>query len=212
MPASLLIIIIDWHHNGMAIPERAAAARKPRELHTAAAHLRNSEPQNDVLEAAAVRGVTYAAVRTEDKGTGKTYTLCAVVPFSNSRRKGFGFKVMNETMGPYEADCPDHIMRLLSPVPEIPHSSSAGKWRRRVKECKAAREAAHEKARDLQPGAVLRFNRPIRLSSGMNAQEFCFIGRFRRSLLIAPTADRNLLCRLRPCTIAEATIIAGEKP
>jgi hypothetical protein len=117
--------------------------------------------KNTVLDAIAVRGVTYAAVRTEDKSAGTIYTLCAVVPFKNSRRNGFGFRIMNETMGPYEADCPDRIMRLLSPVPDIPDSASAGKWRERVRKCKAASEVACQRTRDLQPGTALRLEREI---------------------------------------------------
>jgi hypothetical protein len=90
------------------------------------------------LDAAAVRGVIYAAVQPEDKSTAQIYTRCAVVLFSNNKREGFGYKVMDETMGPYEANCPDRIMRLLSPLQDIPCSSDAETWRERVEACKAA--------------------------------------------------------------------------
>jgi len=90
-----------------------------------------------VLAAAAVRGTIYAAIRTENKTTGKTYVFCAVILFKNSERSGFGYKNMDESCGPCEVDCPDRILRLLSPVEEIPGPGYAADWRARVATRKA---------------------------------------------------------------------------
>ena len=74
-----------------------------------------------VLDAAAVRGTVYAAVRNVNYPTpGTDYVYCAVILFKNNERDGFGYKDMCESMGPCEVDCPDRIMKLLSPVEQIP--------------------------------------------------------------------------------------------
>ena len=73
-----------------------------------------------VLAAATVGGTVYAAVRHEIKGTGQSYVFCAVILFKNNRKDGFGYKDMDESAGPCEVDCPDRIMRLLSPIEKIP--------------------------------------------------------------------------------------------
>ena len=48
------------------------------------------------LAAAAVRGTIYAAIRNEDKTTGKAYVFCGVFLFKNNNRDGFGYKDMCE--------------------------------------------------------------------------------------------------------------------
>ena len=69
-----------------------------------------------VLATATVHGTVYAAIRNPNKQTGYSYVFCAVILFKNSQRDGFGYKDIDETMGPCEVDCPDRIMRLLSPI------------------------------------------------------------------------------------------------
>ena len=83
-----------------------------------------------VLEAARVGNTIYLAVKVTDAGT--TFVTAFVVLISNTRRHGFGYKDMDETMGPVECACPDRIMRLLSPVEQLPYPGYAASWRARV--------------------------------------------------------------------------------
>ena len=85
-----------------------------------------------VLATATIRNTVYAAIRNTDKKTGASYIFCAVVLFRNNDRDGFGYKATDEGMGPCEVDCPDRIMRLLSPIAEIPDPGHAEDWRARV--------------------------------------------------------------------------------
>ena len=107
-----------------------------------------------VLAAAAVRGTIYAAIRQQDRPTAKPYVYCAVVLFKNNRRDGFGYKDMSESMGPYYWDCPDRIMRLLSPVSDIPHPGHTAEWRANVAAVKEQRRAARVALSTRQPRIV----------------------------------------------------------
>ena len=55
----------------------------------------------DVLDAARVANTVYMAVECTDKATGNAFVLAAVILISNTRKHGFGYKDMDETMGPY---------------------------------------------------------------------------------------------------------------
>jgi len=91
-----------------------------------------------VLTAARVANTVYMAVKITEKTTGNSYVLAAVILISNTRKHGFGYKDMDETVGPCERACPDRVMRLLSPIEDIPNPGYAAEWRARV--------AAHKKA------------------------------------------------------------------
>ena len=46
-------------------------------------------------------------------------------------------QAVDESMGPCEVNCPGRIMRLLSPIEDIPDPGYAADWRARVAEAKA---------------------------------------------------------------------------
>jgi hypothetical protein len=86
----------------------------------------------NVLATATVGGTIYAAIRNEIKGACAAYVFCGVFLFKNNKKDGFGYKSIDEAMGPCEVDCPDRIMRLLSPVEDIPDPGYAAEWRANV--------------------------------------------------------------------------------
>ncbi|MEO9191632.1 MAG: hypothetical protein ABI224_16750, partial [Acetobacteraceae bacterium] len=92
----------------------------------------NGTTSATVLATATVGGTIYAAIRNADTSTGKSYVFAAVILFRNNEKDGFGYKELDEGMGPCEVDCPDRIMRLLSPIEEIPDPGYAAHWRTRV--------------------------------------------------------------------------------
>ena len=107
-----------------------------------------------MLGAARVANTVYMAIECTEKATGKSFVLAAIILISNTRKHGFGYKDMTETMGPCECACPDRIMRLLSPVADIPNPSYAAEWRARVAaHHKAARGTADEARRASGPAA-----------------------------------------------------------
>lgn len=160
-----------------------------------------------VLAAATVRGTIYAAVRNEDKTTGKTYVFCAVILFKNSERSGFGYKDMDESCGPCEVDCPDRILRLLSPVDELPNPGYAVEWRARVAEKKVQDRRMRQSVGKLVPGDIIRLPHAVSFrASGVTADRFRFLGHYKRTSIFEPIEYPGLRCRLRRDTLAAATI------
>ena len=137
-----------------------------------------------VLAAATVRGTVYAAVRVEDRTTGRAHVLCAVVLVRNSRREGFGHKEMDETMGPVA----------------------------RVAERAAARAREASVRRRLAVGDVLRPPAPVRLTGGHEAVAFRVAMVRARGNPVFETADAaGLRCRLPARLIAACAVVRGEE-
>ena len=163
-----------------------------------------------VLAAATVRGTVYAAVRVEDRTTGRAHVLCAVVLVRNSLREGFGYKEMDETMGPAACDPPAHILALLSPVEDIPNPRFAAAWRARVAERAAARAREASARRRLAVGDVLRPPAPVRLTGGHEAVAFRVAAVRARGNPVFETADAaGLRCRLPVRLIAACAVVRG---
>ena len=68
-----------------------------------------------VLGSAMVGPVFYGAVRHDVSGQPDVFGLVILTEGSRDPRCNFCFKVMDETMGPYESRCPESVLRLLSP-------------------------------------------------------------------------------------------------
>ncbi|TRW94276.1 hypothetical protein FNJ84_19750 [Paracoccus sp. M683] len=121
--------------------------------------------------------VWYAAVRAEpaagrlDTGRDPTghfetdatggYTFAAV--FLTTTSKGeWGYKDMDETSGPNQAEAPAKLLDLLSPT----SAEYALAWRQRC------RDHAARTNRRLKPGDVIRLTIPLRFSDGAELQTF----------------------------------------
>jgi hypothetical protein len=177
-----------WIFDYEKLTKESPAQRIAREL-TFETETHRSTP----LATATVGNVVYAAVRREIKNSSKTFVFCAVVLFKNSEKDGFGTKFMDETAGPCAIDCPERIIKLLSPVGEIPNSSYAADWRARVE---AARKTRND-LRSTSPGDIVRLSHPVNFPGGpSNVDAFRFIERVRRTLIFAPLAQPNFRCRL----------------
>jgi hypothetical protein len=161
-----------------------------------------------VLAAATVRGTIYAAIRNEIKSTGASYVFCGVFLFKNNKKDGFGYKDIDEAMGPCEVDCPDRIMRLLSPVENIPSPGYAAQWRADVAAAKQRRAQTEQQARRLSPGDTIRLAHPAHFQkAGIAADEFKFIEYRKHTPIFHPVAHPHFLCRLTRATLANASIV-----
>ena len=158
-----------------------------------------------VLDAAAVRGTVYAAVRnTNYPVPGADYVYCAVILFKNNERDGFGYKDMCESMGPCEVDCPDRIMKLLTPVEQIPNPSYTADWRERVAAAKERRKTTAK----LKPGDVIKLRHDATFGkTGVVASEFHVLHFRKRTPIFEPIGFPGFLCRLGPSTLAMATLV-----
>lgn len=96
--------------------------------------------QYTVLDTAIVNLKTfYAAVERIDKTSGAREVWAAVflLGYWRSGNENFGWKDMDETMGPVEAQCPERILDLLTPT----DNENALDWRARCRAYHAARKS-----------------------------------------------------------------------
>lgn len=112
--------------------------------------------------------VWYAAAEIiQDDEPQYVIALVCLVRWNPSARDGyvFGYKDLEESMGPCEAGCPARILRLLSPTAK----EHALDWRRRC----LARLRLH--GRKVEDGMRLRFPRPISFGDGHSGTEFIVV-------------------------------------
>lgn len=108
----------------------------------------------------------YAAVEHTDKATGERYVWAAVflLGYYPNDYYNFGYKDMEESMGPNESDCPERILKLLTDYPSL--NDWARDWRKRcwdnvnkrksTPQIKVGRAYALEYAVSFVDGAKLR--------------------------------------------------------
>jgi hypothetical protein len=162
--------------------------------------------RHQVLAAARVANTVYMAIKDTDKTTGTFFVSAAVILISNTRAHGFGYKDMDETMGPCACACPDRIMRLLSPVGDLPNPTHAADWRARVAAHKQAAAAVRAKRRSLQRGSIATLPHAVTFRDGTTAIAFRVRG-FRGPTPIFEPLDRpGFACRLRAANLAAAVI------
>ena len=163
-----------------------------------------------VLGAARVGNTVYMAVKTTEKATGSFYVFAAVILISNTRKHGFGCKDMDECMGPCECTCPDRIMRLLSPIEDIPNPSYAAEWRARVAAHKKAAAELRTKRASLRPGSIVTLEREVSFRDGTKATAFRMRFVRGKTPVFEPVDRPGFLCRLPAARIAAATITQAE--
>lgn len=123
--------------------------------------------------------VYYAAAQhmTNDV-PGDVVAIVCLVRWNPRDKEGlvFGYKDMDETMGPCEAECPARILDLLSPTDNV----HALDWRER---CRAN---LMRRGRKLCDGDRIRLPEPVRFTDGHVGQEFIVRKRGRRTVLADP--------------------------
>jgi hypothetical protein len=150
------------------------------------------------------------AVKRTEKATGSFYVFAAVILISNTQKHGFGYKEMDESVGPYECDCPDRIMRLLSPIEDIPSPSYAAEWRARVAARKTADAELRTKRKQLRPGSIVTLEREVSFRDGTKATAFRMRFVRGKTPVFEPIDRPGFLCRLSASSIAAATIMQAE--
>lgn len=106
----------------------------------------------EVLKSTMKGSTYYAAVKTTVKATGESYVWAAVFLTATDKRSyyDFGYKDMDETVGPCEDDCPKSILELLTPT----DSKYANEWRER---CWAKHNAPKKSLSSVKIGEVIEF-------------------------------------------------------
>ena len=138
--------------------------------------------------------VYYAATQTFERRDGKettgvVFAVVCLVRWTPRAKDGyvFGYKSMDESMGPCEDHCPEAILTLLGPTVD----ESAIDWRRR---CLANLK---RRLRPIADGAKVKLASPITFIDGYVGDEFTVQMRGRRLVFVAPTGDRYSISRFR---------------
>lgn len=113
----------------------------------------DSYPELNVLKSAMVGSTYYAAVEIKRNGVReKVFGTVALTSTNWNDGMNFGYKDIDETMGPYQCDCPKGILDLLTPT----DSEYALKWRKRCEEKRAQKKDPNTKS-NLPVGSVIKF-------------------------------------------------------
>jgi len=115
------------------------------------------------------QGMTaYAALRGPDGGVHARVILLRYQ--RNDPRFNFCYKDMSEDIGPFECDCPQRILDLLTPTV----------WPRAVEWRKRCRERLALKPPRLRKGLVIRTVEPITFRGGLTEQTFVVVNPRRK--------------------------------
>lgn len=128
----------------------------------------SGETTTRVLKSALVKMRTYYAAleRSGPGGEREVFAVICLVRYNPKAKDDdvFGYKDMDESMGPYEAECPTAILDLLTPTTR----EHALAWRAKCRAYHAAR-AARPKLRD---GDTIVFDQPLKFTDGSSHQVF----------------------------------------
>lgn len=118
-----------------------------------------------VLDSAVVgRTEYYAAVEVITNGKPEVVAVCAKLEYRPKDYYSFGYKDMDENMGPYMYQCPARILDRLSPTT----NEYALKWRAANRQAVAQRASVPK----VQDGTIVKFNTPIRFTTGETLDTF----------------------------------------
>lgn len=129
--------------------------------------------------------VYYAAVEQYRAGkVTSTFAIVCKVKWNPREKDGLvmGYKDMDETCGPNEADCPLDILKLLGPT-DHPY---ALQWRRRCL-MRHLRRTARPK---LEHGLKVRFASALRFTEGYEGTDFVIHKQGRKLMLGLPGSSR----------------------
>lgn len=119
-----------------------------------------SGSKHEIVASATVGSTWYAAVKnTSPDSASYTFTLICLTSKGKSG-KGFGYKDMDETVGPCEINCPKRILDLLTPT----DNEYANKWRDACHEKRATSAKQRAEGSKIVPGMAIKTAEPLHYS------------------------------------------------
>lgn len=118
-----------------------------------------------VLRSAIVRRVYYAAIEhvRPPNGEREVWACVCLTRYNRKARDGyiFGYKDMEESMGPYSYDCPAAVLDLLTTT----DNANALGWRAKCREAAVQRRTLAAKPKP-KPGQIIIFDLPVEFGNG----------------------------------------------
>lgn len=127
----------------------------------------------NVVDTATVGGTCYIAYRARNEaGDEITYALVALTQWRPYDAYNFGYKLMDESMGPGEDRCPERILALLSPLGEMNLGEKGIEWASNWRESCMEYHRLRKLRGSVSCGEQVLFSEPIRFSDGVSAERF----------------------------------------
>lgn len=122
--------------------------------------------------------VYYAAVQPYGGDSTAVFAVVCLVRWNPRDKEGmvFGYKNMDETAGPNEAECPERILALLGPTDH----EYAIDWRRRCV------ESLRRRRRPMKDGARIQLADEMTFTDGHKGRDFIVVKRGRKTCLRNP--------------------------
>jgi hypothetical protein len=141
--------------------------------------------------------VYYAAIEhiRHEKNERIIFAAVCLVRYNPRDREGyiFGYKDMDETVGPNESGCPEAILDLLTPT-KYPYAKA---WRARCRENLAARRLLATKSSPC-PGQTIVFDKALSFSDGRKLDRFEVVANPRsHRIMLFRAMDTGGLYRIR---------------
>jgi hypothetical protein len=137
--------------------------------------------------------VYYAAVEHTANATGSRTVFVAVCPVRYDPRARddfiFGYKIMTEDALPYDRDCPEAILDLLTPT----ERANAVEWRSACRRGIATRRLETQKPTP-RPGQIIVFDRPVGFQDSRSFEQLRVVANphSRRAVLFRPIDGAGL--------------------
>jgi hypothetical protein len=146
----------------------------------------------EIVQCSSKNGVFYAAVRTTS--TGEVWALVVLTRRARGEYN-FGYKPIDESMGPVVTDAPASVLDALTPTDD----EDALVWRQRCRDNLAKRSAARERQRAVTEGVVIQTAVPLNFKNGLCASRFACAQRSGRTIRWHAIMDdgTRFFCRLR---------------
>ena len=111
----------------------------------------------EIVDCAVVnRNTAYIAYRTNDHNI---HAIVCLLKYNSRDYYNISYKDMDETSGPNASECPERILKVLTPI----ENEWANAWRKR---CRENIQKRKETLLKLRVGNVLKLSKPITLTSG----------------------------------------------
>lgn len=157
-----------------------------------------------VLKSAVKLHVGYFQIERIIKATGERSVFALVVHIQRcpSDHHNFGWKEVEESMGPYEVDCPLDILDGLDETT----SEYALRWRKDVLEYNARKKKA-----GIKNGQWVKFAKPISFTDGSKGQVFQCEKRGRKTFF-SKKGGWGVYKISKRCLMGEGVEISNEEP